>query len=217
MTLRSGSATARVALILLLTACRYTPTGSAPEQPPPPPPAPAPTTFPVTEVSGVIPNWIGGAATLTLAGGLNSSFDGTAETVALVPPAYPTTLSAQGTFTVPLAAPSASERMVLDCGGQDVALGLVFTAVVSTAPRPAQPDEVRGVFTLRSPANSLEQALWLYSDEALALDATCTPPDAGAVAARLELVPGWNLAVLTGGESARLESRAVPASFRFSE
>ena len=115
------------------------------------------------------------------------------------------------------AASRASERVVLDCGDRDVALGLVFTAVVSAEPEPSRPEQVRGVFTLRSPTNTLEQALWLYSDEALTLDATCSPPDAGAVAAKLELVPGWNQAVLTGGEAPRLESRAVPAAFRFAE
>lgn len=210
---RSRSAVARVALLFVLTACRYAPAPSAPEGPP----APEPTTFPVTEVSGTLPGWQGGARALTLAAGLDSDFDGRAETVTLVPPTLTTTLSAQGTFTVPLGTVSASERAVLACGDQDVALGVVFTAVVSTVPRPARPEEVLGVFVLRSPVNPAQQAVWLYADEALALDARCVPPDAGTLEAELDLVPGWNQAVLTGGEQPRLESRAVPASFAFAE
>ena len=217
MSKRPYSVAARVALTLLLTACRYTPTPSAPEQPPTPPPNPAPTMFPVTEVSGVIPNWTGGAATLTLAGGLESDFEGGAETVALAPPAYAATLSAQGSFTVPLATPRASERDVLACDGAEVELAVLAVAVVSTGPEPARPEQVRGVFTLRPPADSSRRAVWLYSDGARRLDATCSPPDASPVATKLDLVPGWNQAVLTGGETPRLESRAVPAAFVFAE
>lgn len=208
---------ARLALTLLLTACRYTPAPSAPEQPPAPPPNPSPTTFPVTEVSGTIPNWTGGAATLTLAGGLESDFAGGAETVTLAPPAYAAPLSPQGSFTVPLGTPGASERDVLACDGAEVELAALAVAVVSSGPEPVRPEQVRGVFTLRPPTDPSRRAVWLYSDVARRLDATCSPPDASPVAAKLDLVPGWNQAVLTGGETPRLESRAVPAAFVFTE
>lgn len=198
-------------LTLFLTACPQTVT-------PPVTPPPDPTTFPVSEISGAIPNWTAGEAYVTLASGYSETFTEDGEEIVIVPPAYQTTLSAIGNFTVLLEKPEASELLLLTCGGETYPLGFVSLAVASSTPQPAQSSEVFGIYTLGPPDNAAQDAVWLYSERALELNAACSlADDSSPVAAKLKLVPGWNQAVLTFGEPARLESAPIPETFIWSQ
>ena len=199
-------------LISFLTACPQTVT------PPEPPvtPTPDPTTFPVTEISGTIPNWTVGEAYVTLVSGYSAGLMGDVEKIDIVPPAYQTTPSAAGAFTVQLGEPEASERLPLTCGGEPYPLGFLALAVVSNTPQPAQLSEVFGIYTLGPPDSIGQDAVWLYSEEALELDAACNLLGSEA-AAKLKLVPGWNQAVLTFSTPVQLESAPVPESFIWSQ
>ncbi len=201
-------------LMLFLTACPQAVT-QPPEQPVTP--TPNPTTFPVTAVSGTIPDWTGPAAYLTLALNYEASAPiGGEEEISLAPPLYTSTLSATGAFAVPLGVPAVSELVALTCEGTAYPLGLLSTAVVSSTPQPAQLAEVLGVYDL-GPPTSVQNAAWFYSETALELNATCTLPNSGPAATKLNLVPGWNQVIVTYGEGARLESGAIPASFVWSQ
>jgi len=97
-------------------------------------------------------------------------------------------------------------------------VGFLALAVVSTTPQPAQPEELLGAYTLGPPDNAAQNAVWLYSEEPLELDASCTLAGGSDVAeVDLNLAPGWNEAILTLGERARLESASIPQSFVWSE
>lgn len=211
---RSAFITVLAVLTFVLTACPQTVT---PPPQPPVTPNPDPTTFPVMAVSGTIPNWSGGEAYLTLAAGVGVSSTPEGEEVVIAPPVYQTALSATGAFTVQLAAPAAAELIALTCGTETYTLGLLTGAVVSSVPEPTQADEFLGAYTLGPPDSLVTDAVWVYSAEAHEIDASCTLPSSSPAATKLNLVPGWNQAILTGGKGARLESGAIPTSFIWSE
>ncbi len=145
-----------VTLTLFLTAC--------PESALPPVTPPAdPTVFPVSEISGVIPNWTAGEAFVTAASGYGSSSDGSEETIDVTPPTFQGTLSETGAFTIPLQEPAESELFPLTCDAETYALGFVTLAVVSSTPQPTQPDEVLDVYTLGPIDSATQDAVWLCS------------------------------------------------------
>ena len=204
------------ASLMLLTACPQTSTPT-PQKPVTPPADP--TVFPVSEISGTLPNWSGGKAYLTMTSGysVGSGGEGNGPDVMLGPPTYNTALSAEGSFTVPLGVPAASELAALTCGAKTYSLGLLTDAVVSSVPQPTQAEEFLAAYNLGPSDNLVTNAVWVYSAEALELDTTCTLPGSSPAAVKLKLVPGWNQALLTYGEEARLESAPVPTSFVWSE
>lgn len=203
-------------LAAFLVACPQTAPPVAPEPEPPPP---NPTTFPVTEVSGTLPNWTGGDAYLTLVSGYSVSSGGEegAPEVVLGPPTYGAALSAAGTFTVQLGTPATADLTTLTCGAETYLLGLLTGAVTSSVPEPTQGEEFLGGYTLGPADSQVTDAVWVYSAEALDLDASCTLPGSSLVAVTLNLEPGWNQALITYGPEVRLESGAVPTSFVWSE
>ena len=202
------------ASLMLLTACPQATPPVTPEPPVTPPPDP--TTFPVTDVSGTLPGWSGGEAYLTMVSGF--SVGSNEPEVILGPPTYGTTLSAEGSFAVALGVPTASELAALTCGAETYPIGLLTDAVVSSVPEPTQAEEFLTSYTLGPSDSLVTNAAWVYSAEALELDATCTLPGSSIpVTVKLKLVPGWNQAVLTYGEGARLESGPVPESFVWSQ
>ncbi|ADI13681.1 hypothetical protein [Truepera radiovictrix] len=210
-------------LTLLLTACpaAQPPVDPAPDEPP----ITVPDTFPVTEVAGTLLNWTNGEAFVTLTGGYSETFIGDPEFdgVELSEPTYRGTLAADGSFSVPLSPPDAYIEdpfpFTLICeNGESYTFGVLLLAVASSVPGPAQSDEVFGIYTLGLPDSLLQDAVWLYTEEALELDTACVLPGSLAPAAvALNLVSGWNQAILTLGETARLESGAVPGTFVWSE
>ena len=201
------------ASLLLLTACPQTSTPTPPVTPPA-----DPTVFPVSEISGSLPNWTAGEAFVTVASGYGSTSDPTGEKIDILPPTFQATVSAAGAFTVPLQKPDDAALMPLTCGSEVYRLGYLTLAVVSSAPQPAQGSEVLGIYML-SPTDPLAQdAVWVYSATDLELDTTCTLPGSNIPATvKLKLVTGWNQALLTYGEGARLESGPVPESFVWSQ
>ena len=212
---RTASLIAPALLTFLLTAC---PRATPPVVPEPQLPAtPDPVTFPVTAVSGTIPNWTAGEAYLTLAAGYSESSTPEGEEVTLVPPLDQAPLSATGAFTVPLEVPATAELVTLICGADPYQVGVLGGAVVSSTPEPTRIDEVLGFYTLGPGDSLVTNAAWVYSAEAQTIDASCTLLGSNPAAVKLTLVPGWNQAILTQGELVRLESGAVPASFVWSE
>ena len=202
--------------LMFLTACPQTSTPT-PQKPVTPPADP--TVFPVSEISGTFSDWTGGEAYITLTSGFSvgSGGNGNEPEVILGPPTYGTTLSANGNFTVSLGVPAASDLVPLTCGAETYPLGLLTDAVVSSVPEPKQAEEFLTSYTL-GPSDSLTtNAVWVYSAKALELDTTCTLPGSSPATVKLKLVPGWNQALLTYGEEARLESAPVPTSFVWSE
>ncbi len=120
---------------------------TAPQEPSEPDPGP---TFPVSEISGTLLGWTSGEAFLTLTGGYSDSFTGDPETdgVDLGAPTYETTLASDGSFSVTLSAPDASELIPLTCNGVEYPIGFLALAVASSVPQPTQSEEVFGVYTL---------------------------------------------------------------------
>ena len=84
-------------------------------------------------------------------------------------------------------------------------------------PEPTQQAEFLGGYTLGPVDSQVTDAVWVYSAEVLELGATCTLPGSSPAMVKLNLEPGWNQALITYGEGARLESGAVPATFVWSE
>ncbi len=210
---RTASLIVPALLTFLLTACPQ----ATPPVVPEPPVTPDPVTFPVTEISGTIPNWTAGEAFIALTSGYGAtSTPEGVEDVTLYPPIYQTTLSAEGAFTVSLGMPAASERTTLTCGGQAYSLGSVGSAIVSTTPRPTQLGEFVAAYTLGPLDNQARNAAWLYSENALELDTVCAVLGR-SVSVKLTLEPGWNQVVATDGTLPRIESGVVPTSFVWSE
>lgn len=179
------------------------------------PPVTDPTTFPVSEVSGTLANWTSGEAYLTLTGGFSDSSTGDPKTdgVQLGAPAYETTLSPDGSFRVPLDAPDASVLTPLTCDGETYPLSFLALAVVSSVPQPTQYEEVLGIYTLGPSDAAPRDAVWLYSERALELNATCTLAGSSPAVVKLDLASGWNQAILIYDEQARLESALVPETY----
>ncbi len=201
-------------LALFLTACPQTSTPTP--QPPVTPPA-DPTVFPVSEISGSIPNWTAGEAYATVASGYSESSTDAGDEIDISPPTFQGTLSTNGTFVVPLQKPEDAALVPLVCDGETYQLGFISLMVVSSTPQPAQGSEVLGVYTLGPTDSPIQNTVWLYSASDLELNTTCTLPGSSPVATKLKLVPGWNQAVLTLNPDARLESGSVPKSFVWSQ
>ena len=181
-----------LASLMFLTACPQTSTPT-PQKPVTPPTDP--TVFPVSEVSGTLPNWTAGEAYVTLASGL--SVGSTEPEVMLGSPTYGTTLSAEGNFTVSLGVPAASDLLTLTCGAKTYQLGLLTDAVVSSVPEPTQAEEFLAAYNLGPSDNLVTNAVWVYSAEAFELDTTCTLPGSSSATVKLKLIPGWNQTLLT--------------------
>ena len=202
------------ASLMFLTACPQTSTPT-PREPVTPPVDP--TVFPVSEISGTLPNWTAGEAYVTTASGYFESSTDAGGEIGISPPTFQSTVSATGAFTVPLQKPADSALVPLVCGSKTYSLGFLALAVVSSTPQPTQPSEVFGTYTLGPIDSPTRDAVWFYSASDLELNTTCTLFGSSPAAVKLNLVPGWNQAILTYGEEARLESAPVPTSFIWSK
>jgi hypothetical protein len=198
-------------LSLLLSACPASEppiTGEPPEE--------EPAEF---EVSGTLVGWTEGEAYITLTGGYaSSSGDPETDGVQLSEPTYGSTLSSDGSFSVTLTEPNQAELLQLTCEDGVHPIGFLLLGVVSSVPEPTENEEVLGdsPYTLGPPNSLVENAAWLYSEEALELDGACSL-DGSVAEVDLDLAPGWNTAILTVGSQVRLESSEIPETFVWSQ
>lgn len=197
--------TKAVRIVLLLVLCAAVLAGcKQPEPPPPPPPPPVekpppPSTFPVTEVSGTLAGWSEGEAFVTLTGGYSSTStdDPDVEGLELVPPLYPGSVAADGTFLVELSAPDPATLIPLGCNASDPNIAGLTFAVASSVVTPTTTDEVFGLYSKGDPAASGKQNIYLYVAEAFQAIATCTQTmETNLSNIDLTLAPGWNQVTL---------------------
>lgn len=182
-----------------------------------PPPTEEPTEL---EVSGTLVGWTGSEAFIILTGSVSGSSTGDPETdgVQLGEPFYGSTVSSDGSFQVTLTEPDPAKLTQLTCGNDIHAIGFLELGVVSSVSEPTQNEDVLGVYTLGPPDSMVQDAVWLYSEEALEVEGRCSL-SGGSVLDEviLNLAPGWNEAILTLGPQVQLESSPVPESFVWSE
>lgn len=186
-----------------------------------PPTEARPDTFPATEISGVLTNWSGGEAFVTLTGGysVSSTDDPDVDVVELSTPSYQGPVSPEGTFQVELSAPDPATLNPLGCTAADPEIAFLGVGVASSVPTPTRGDEVFGFYSAGAPQMPRRLGGWLYVAEAYQAEASCTAAaQTGLSRIDLTLAPGWNQVIVSFTETGTvLTSGAVPDAFVWSE